>query len=415
MGVKIRERQLKDGEIAFSIDVYHRDYGRFQMNTGLKAFPKIRKEYKNALDRAQDRARQIEKDLLRDPSAVFTQKENAGMDFIRYFQAEADLKGFPIVKNSLRWAKEFTGGSVGFDRINSAWLERYKAFILSRPSVGQTTAGHYLMSIKSILKKAYREGYLQEDVTTRVPGIRKDSVNRHFLTMDQIDALNNAQCRNDMVKYAFLFGCFTGLRLSDVELLTWDQIELVNGAPFIKYRQVKTGRYENQPLAPQAVRILQAAREIQAQYAPEGSEKVFILPSRTRIGKILDIWGVSVGLPWALHFHASRHTFATLVLTFGGDLYTASKLLGHSAIGVTQVYAQIIDAKKVDAVNALPCLSTAEPSQLEQTQSVESKGDQIAQGLRLNKNEDGFYVLPDGSSVTAAMLEMIFSSTRSNT
>ena len=50
-------------------------------------------------------------------------------------------------------------------------------------------------------------------------------------------------------------------------------------------------------------------------------------------------------------FHCSRHTFATMMLTLGADLYTVSKLLGHTSVKMTQVYAKIVNKKKDDAVN----------------------------------------------------------------
>ena len=58
---------------------------------------------------------------------------------------------------------------------------------------------------------------------------------------------------------------------------------------------------------------------------------------------------LSLALP--ITFHTSRHTFATMMLTLGADLYTTSKLLGHADVKMTQVYAKIINQKKDDAVN----------------------------------------------------------------
>jgi site-specific recombinase XerD len=60
------------------------------------------------------------------------------------------------------------------------------------------------------------------------------------------------------------------------------------------------------------------------------------------------------GISKTITFHCARHTYATLQLTNGTDIYTVSKLLGHRELKTTQVYAQIIDQKKVDASNAIP-------------------------------------------------------------
>jgi len=65
-------------------------------------------------------------------------------------------------------------------------------------------------------------------------------------------------------------------------------------------------------------------------------------------------WSEASGLRKHVTFHVARHTFATLGLTYGGDLYTISKLLGHSNIRVTQIYADIISEKKREAVDAIP-------------------------------------------------------------
>ncbi len=69
-----------------------------------------------------------------------------------------------------------------------------------------------------------------------------------------------------------------------------------------------------------------------------------------RVNEQLKKWGKQAGLKKKLHFHVSRHTFATLSLTYGTDLYTVSKLLGHSDIRPTAIYANVIDKKKSEAV-----------------------------------------------------------------
>lgn len=66
--------------------------------------------------------------------------------------------------------------------------------------------------------------------------------------------------------------------------------------------------------------------------------------------KGLQLWAAQAGIKKHVSYHVARHTFATMLITFGADLYTVSKLLGHTDIKVTQIYAKLVDAKKVEAV-----------------------------------------------------------------
>lgn len=99
------------------------------------------------------------------------------------------------------------------------------------------------------------------------------------------------------------------------------------------------------PLSPEALR-----------WMPERGEKtsedaVFDLSSTTHINILLKPWAKEAGIDKRFSFHTARHTFATMMLTLGADLYTTSKLLGHTDVKMTQVYAKIINRKKDEAVN----------------------------------------------------------------
>ena len=74
------------------------------------------------------------------------------------------------------------------------------------------------------------------------------------------------------------------------------------------------------------------------------------------IDKLLKIWAKDAGITKNLTFHVSRHTFATLSITYGAELYTVSKLLGHADIKTTQIYADVINEKKRNAVNSIPSI-----------------------------------------------------------
>ena len=71
------------------------------------------------------------------------------------------------------------------------------------------------------------------------------------------------------------------------------------------------------------------------------------------MNRTLKSWAKRAGITKAVTLHTARHTYATMLLTKGADLYTVSKLLGHSEVATTQIYAKIVDSKKAEAVNLL--------------------------------------------------------------
>ena len=84
------------------------------------------------------------------------------------------------------------------------------------------------------------------------------------------------------------------------------------------------------------------------------TENVFPrLGTESGMNMALKAWASRSGVTKNVSFHVSRHTFATLSLEAGADLYTVSKLLGHTDIATTQIYAKIVDKKRQEAVNKL--------------------------------------------------------------
>ena len=80
---------------------------------------------------------------------------------------------------------------------------------------------------------------------------------------------------------------------------------------------------------------------------------LFNLPTPPTIERVLGKWAADAGITKHITFHVSRHTFATILLTEGADLYTTSKLLGHTDISTTQIYAKIVNKKKEEAMSLM--------------------------------------------------------------
>jgi len=148
------------------------------------------------------------------------------------------------------------------------------------------------------------------------------------------------------VRRAFLFSCLTGLRRSDIERLTWGDVQQQGDFVRIVFRQKKTRGQEYLDITPQAVAYM---GERQAE-----DVRVFPLPDVKYANAHVKTWAQAAGIEKHITFHCARHTFAVLMLDIGTDIYTVSKLLGHREISTTQIYAKVLDKNKQAAVLKIP-------------------------------------------------------------
>ena len=175
--------------------------------------------------------------------------------------------------------------------------------------------------------------------------IRRKESQRDFLTIDEVKRLIATPCDNPEVKQAYLFACSCGLRLGDVLNLKWKDISEDKGTWRASILMLKSQRPLYIPLGEQARKWMPE----QGEASPE--DKVFNLSPHV-INENLQSWAKAAGITnKKVTFHTSRHTFATMLLTLGADIYTVSKLLGHTSVKTTQIYGKIIDQKKDDAVS----------------------------------------------------------------
>ncbi len=211
------------------------------------------------------------------------------------------------------------------------------------------TCSTYLGQLRTALNTAVRENIIPKNPYMLIDQIDKIKVpesKREYLTIDEVKKIMETPCYRDDLKHAYLFSCFCGLRISDIENLKWSDINLDGEQWRVTVTMQKTSTPIYLPLSKQAMKWLPERGET------SGNELVFgDLPNRGRIGVHLAKWAKDAGITKSMSYHTSRHTFATMMLTLGADLYTVSKLLGHHGVRQTQIYAKIIDQKKDDAIH----------------------------------------------------------------
>jgi integrase len=347
MSVKLRKKKTKKGESLY-LDIYHdgqREYEFLKIE-----LTKDKESNKEKMRIAESIRAKKEIEILSD-SHGFTPKFKKNANFVEYFEKFANEKKTTThYINTLGHLKKFTGGAIKFLNITEKWLDDFKAYLLKR--VTNNTANTYYTALKTVLKKAVKERILHENPAQYTDSIKTTDVERVYLTHEELTKLSRAKCPNDEVKRAFLFACYTGLRFSDLNKLTWGKIQTDNGRYKLQYRQKKTGGFEYFPLSETANKFLNGDSDI----INFPSKPVFDMPCRFHYNQVLKSWTKNAGINKNLTSHIARHTFATLALSSGADLYTVSKLLGHKDITTTQIYAKIIDRKKEEAVDMLPAL-----------------------------------------------------------
>lgn len=199
------------------------------------------------------------------------------------------------------------------------------------------------------LNAAVREGVITSNPMDRLSRHERAKTNRgkrEYLTIDEVKALITTPCKREDIKHAYLFACNCGLRLGDVRKLKWGDITKDGDSWMLSVVMNKSEKPVHVPLG------VQARRWLPERKGADADSLVFeSLPNDTNLTAHLKAWAAKAGISKTVTYHTSRHTFATMLLTLGADLYTVSKLLGHSQIKNTQIYAEIINRRKDDAVN----------------------------------------------------------------
>lgn len=210
---------------------------------------------------------------------------------------------------------------------------------------------NYLGCLRNALNMAVREDVIADNPIMKLSiqdKVKAPESQREFLTIEEVQKLEATDSPYPHIKQAFLFACYTGLRCSDVRSITWGKI-VKDGEKFRLHTVMfKTKRPFYIPLSKKAM-----------QWMPERGEKtdndlIFErIPVQVNTKLYLQPWLDKAGITKPITFHCSRHTFGTMMLTLGADIYTTSKLLGHTKVEVTQIYAKIINKKKDDAVSLI--------------------------------------------------------------
>jgi integrase len=204
----------------------------------------------------------------------------------------------------------------------------------------------HIVRLRKVVNIAIQNDWLVKDPFMKFK-ISYNPTNREFLSLDEFQSIENALFKNPMlelVKDLFVFSCYTGLAYIDAMSLSTDNLGIgIDKELWIKTTRTKTDVPVNVPILPKAVAIIKKYENTTFLRLPK-----HVLPtlSNMTINTNLKIIAKICGITKPLSFHIARHTFATTVtLTNGVPIETVSKMLGHSSIKTTQIYAKVVDSK----------------------------------------------------------------------
>lgn len=283
--------------------------------------------------------------------------EKGKISFIDYYEQLMEKrkgKNYDVWFSSLFYLKAFTNESLTFADLTEKFCNDYKFYLLNAKSrrsnqttLAQNTAHSYFNKFKATLKQAFKDGIVPFDLNGKIESIKQADTKRVFLTLEELNKLVKAECPSPLLKKASIFSALTGLRFSDVSKLLWSEIVYIKGQGyFIQFQQKKTKTNEFLPIAEQAYEVLGEPKE------PE--QRVFEgLTYSAHQNSQLIKWAMNARIQKHLTFHSFRHTYATLQLQGGTDIYTVSKMLGHKDLKTTQIYAKIVDETKRTATTKI--------------------------------------------------------------
>lgn len=281
----------------------------------------------------------------------FLSKEKLNMNFVTYFEKLMQKRrggNYGNWYSSYLILKEYTGGELKMSELTDTFCNEFRDYFLSYDGLKQNTKAAYFGKFKAVLRQAYKESLIPEDYNKNVRSLELEETRREYLTLEELQKLSRTDCALPELKKAALFSAFTGLRHGDVVALTWGIIQRDNTGWVIRFTQQKTKGVEDLPISDEAVELLGERGDDNAVIF-EGITKYSDAWYNTRLKK----WIADAGITKRISFHCFRHTFATMLLTNGADLYTVSKMLGHRDIKTTQIYGKIVDKLKRDASNKI--------------------------------------------------------------
>jgi len=267
-------------------------------------------------------------------------------------------------KTSLKHVKEFLKvgkkiGDIPLKKLNYTFITDFEMFLRTDKGLSNNSALKYITHLSKVTNLSIKNGWLTTDPFVHFEG-KITPTDRGYLNAEELATLENKEftiARIDEVRDCFVFSCYTGLAYAEIMKLSEDNMVTgIDGNKWINIRRKKTRKHQISqqiPLLPKALEIIEKYQD-----HPLRVKENRLLPVKSNqrmnsyLKEIADLCGFGSNIN--LTTHLARHTFSTTVtLANGVGIETVSKLLGHTQLRTTQIYARVVESKLSEDMNEL--------------------------------------------------------------
>jgi site-specific recombinase XerD len=249
---------------------------------------------------------------------------------------------------------QYNNEKLPLNEVSNKFITGFDFYLKTVAKCQHNSSMKHIKALKKVIRIAIASDYIRKDPFVNYR-ITQKNVEREYLTQTEIDAIINKEItiqRLDVIRDLFIFECYTGFAYKDLAALRKENIEIgIDGHRWIVIRRGKTGVTCRIPLFPISENIIK-------KYASHAeviiTGKLLPVPSNQKMNAYLKEVAAICGIDKDLHTHLARHTYATTVtLSNGIPMETVSKLLGHSKLQTTQIYAKVVNQKVEDDIMLL--------------------------------------------------------------
>ncbi|MDR0230973.1 MAG: site-specific integrase [Dysgonamonadaceae bacterium] len=247
--------------------------------------------------------------------------------------------------------KSSNSSDLAFSQLNEQFIREFQDFLILEEGLGVETVRHYLAILKKICRIAFKEGHSDKHYFANYPLLKKKENPPRTLSREEFEKIRDLEIEEHRWSHVttrdmFLFACYTGTAYVDVVAITNDNLSKDDtGSLWLKYQRGKNGKLSRVKLLPEAIELIE-------KYKNKSRETLFPKMEYNALKWNLQSIRQMVGIQGALTYHMGRHSFSSLItLEAGVPIETVSKMLGHSDIKTTQIYARVTPKKLFEDMN----------------------------------------------------------------